>query len=148
MYGLLLGIHLLVCLCLVAVVLVQSGKGGGLAGGAFGNATDVTFGAGGSTRTRTLELVTRIRRELHVETMAHLTCVGSTREQLAETLDQMQADLSKKQADYQKQAVVLSDSARKQKEDELNNDMMQLQTDNYNVFAEMARPVFLKNIIK
>lgn len=42
-------------------------------------------------------------------------------------LDQMQANFSKKQADYQKQAVVLSDSAKKQKEDELNNDMMQLQ---------------------
>ena len=49
MYGLLLGIHLLVCLCLVAVVLVQSGKGGGLAGGAFGNATQTVFGGRGGT---------------------------------------------------------------------------------------------------
>jgi preprotein translocase subunit SecG len=49
MYGLLLGIHLLVCLCLVAVILVQSGKGGGLAGGAFGNATQTVFGGRGGT---------------------------------------------------------------------------------------------------
>ena len=49
MYGLLLGIHLLVCLCLVAMVLVQSGKGGGLAGGAFGSATQTVFGGRGGT---------------------------------------------------------------------------------------------------
>jgi preprotein translocase subunit SecG len=49
MYALLLGFHLLVCLCLVAVILVQSGKGGGLAGGAFGNATQTVFGGRGGT---------------------------------------------------------------------------------------------------
>jgi methylenetetrahydrofolate reductase (NADPH) len=37
----------------------------------------VTYGAGGSTRARTLELVGRIKRELGVEPMAHLTCVGA-----------------------------------------------------------------------
>jgi methylenetetrahydrofolate reductase (NADPH) len=42
----------------------------------------VTFGAGGSTRDRTLDLVSRIQRELGVLTMAHLTCVGSTREEI------------------------------------------------------------------
>jgi len=49
MYGLLLALHLLVCLCLVAVILVQSGKGGGLAGGAFGGATQTVFGGRGAT---------------------------------------------------------------------------------------------------
>ena len=49
MYGLLLGLHLLVCLCLVTVILVQSGKGGGLAGGAFGGATQTVFGGRGAT---------------------------------------------------------------------------------------------------
>ena len=34
MYGLLFGVHILVCLSLVGVILIQSGKGGGLAGGA------------------------------------------------------------------------------------------------------------------
>jgi methylenetetrahydrofolate reductase (NADPH) len=50
----------------------------------------VTYGAGGSTRTRTLELVSRIKRELRIETMAHLTCVGATQAELASVLDQLQ----------------------------------------------------------
>ena len=49
MYPLLLAIHLIVCLCLVAVILVQSGKGGGLASGAFGGATQTVFGGRGAT---------------------------------------------------------------------------------------------------
>ncbi len=49
MYPLLLSLHLIVCLCLVAVILVQSGKGGGLAGGAFGGATQTVFGGRGAT---------------------------------------------------------------------------------------------------
>jgi len=49
MFPLLLTLHLLVCLCLVAVILVQSGKGGGLAGGAFGGATQTVFGGRGAT---------------------------------------------------------------------------------------------------
>ena len=49
MYGLLLGLHLLVCFGLVAVVLVQSGKGGGLAGGAFGGTAQTVFGGRGAT---------------------------------------------------------------------------------------------------
>ncbi len=46
----------------------------------------VTYGAGGSTRDRTIDLVARIKRELGIETMAHLTCVGSTRDELRATL--------------------------------------------------------------
>lgn len=49
----------------------------------------VTYGAGGSTRARTLELVARIKRELAIEPMAHLTCVGATRDELARTIDQL-----------------------------------------------------------
>ena len=49
MYGLLLALHLVVCLGLVAVVLVQSGKGGGLAGGAFGGTAQTVFGGRGAT---------------------------------------------------------------------------------------------------
>ncbi|MBV9100864.1 MAG: methylenetetrahydrofolate reductase [NAD(P)H] [Candidatus Dormibacteraeota bacterium] len=49
----------------------------------------VTYGAGGSTRTRTIELVTRIRRELDIEPVAHFTCVGATVEQLRVHLDAM-----------------------------------------------------------
>lgn len=46
----------------------------------------VTYGAGGSTRTRTLELVGRIQRDLGLTAMAHLTCVGSTRTEIHEVL--------------------------------------------------------------
>jgi methylenetetrahydrofolate reductase (NADPH) len=49
----------------------------------------VTYGAGGSTRDRTLELVTRIQRELGITTMAHLTCVGSTRHEIGEVLKRL-----------------------------------------------------------
>ena len=49
----------------------------------------VTYGAGGSTRDRTLELVARIQRELDITTMAHLTCVGSTRDEIRQTLERL-----------------------------------------------------------
>src|SRR5262245_7911967 len=46
----------------------------------------VTYGAGGSTREKTLMIVDRIQREHGVTSMAHLTCVNSTQEQLGEVL--------------------------------------------------------------
>ncbi len=46
----------------------------------------VTYGAGGSTRRLTEELVTRIQRETGIDAMAHLTCVGATREELTRVL--------------------------------------------------------------
>ena len=49
----------------------------------------VTYGAGGSTRERTIELVTEIKNEVGIEAMAHLTCVGHTKEELAEVLDRL-----------------------------------------------------------
>jgi methylenetetrahydrofolate reductase (NADPH) len=49
----------------------------------------VTYGAGGSTRQKTLELVKRLKRESEVEAMAHVTCVGSSRDELAALLDEL-----------------------------------------------------------
>jgi methylenetetrahydrofolate reductase (NADPH) len=46
----------------------------------------VTYGAGGSTRDRTVELVTHIKRDTGIEAMAHITCVGHTRDELREVL--------------------------------------------------------------
>ncbi|MSO29942.1 MAG: methylenetetrahydrofolate reductase [NAD(P)H] [Acidobacteria bacterium] len=40
----------------------------------------VTYGAGGSTREKTLRIVDRIQREQHLTTMAHMTCVNATRD--------------------------------------------------------------------
>lgn len=51
----------------------------------------VTYGAGGSTRRLTVELVGRIKREAGIEAMAHLTCVGASRDEIREVLDQLQA---------------------------------------------------------
>jgi preprotein translocase subunit SecG len=49
MYIALLVFHILICLALMGVVLVQSGKGGGLAGGAFGGSAQTVFGGRGAT---------------------------------------------------------------------------------------------------
>src|SRR6185437_57825 len=49
----------------------------------------VTYGAGGSERARTIEIVKRIRAEHGLEAMAHFTCVGATVDELRETLDLM-----------------------------------------------------------
>ncbi len=46
----------------------------------------VTYGAGGSTRDKTLGIVERIQRDHRLPAMAHLTCVNSTQEQLAAVL--------------------------------------------------------------
>ncbi|HET8568190.1 MAG TPA: methylenetetrahydrofolate reductase [NAD(P)H] [Candidatus Limnocylindria bacterium] len=51
----------------------------------------VTYGAGGSTRERTIELVTEIKKDTGIEAMAHLTCVGHTAEELAQILDRLDA---------------------------------------------------------
>ena len=50
----------------------------------------VTYGAGGSTRDRTVDLVTRIKRDTGIETMAHLTCLGHTRDELRDLLRRLQ----------------------------------------------------------
>lgn len=49
----------------------------------------VTYGAGGTTRDRTIEITGRIARETSMTPMAHLTCVGHTVEELEDILDQL-----------------------------------------------------------
>jgi methylenetetrahydrofolate reductase (NADPH) len=51
----------------------------------------VTWGAGGSTRARTVELTAQIQGEIGLTAMAHLSCIGSTPDQLAETLVRLAA---------------------------------------------------------
>ena len=51
----------------------------------------VTYGAGGSTREKTLMIVDRIQRTHRITGMAHLTCVGSTKEQIGDVLEQARA---------------------------------------------------------
>src|SRR3954470_19964564 len=49
----------------------------------------VTYGAGGTTRSKTLEIVSRIKAEFGLEAMAHFTCVGATTAELRGTPDEM-----------------------------------------------------------
>lgn len=51
----------------------------------------VTYGAGGSTRSKTVELVGRIKNEIGLESMAHLTCVGSTADEIRSVLDSLKS---------------------------------------------------------
>ena len=48
----------------------------------------VTYGAGGSTRDRTIAITKEITKRTGRGTVAHLTCVGSTKEELIEILNQ------------------------------------------------------------
>ncbi len=52
----------------------------------------VTCGAAGSTRTKTADLVVRIQNELGLLAMAHMTCTGQTRDELAGTLARLQTE--------------------------------------------------------
>jgi methylenetetrahydrofolate reductase (NADPH) len=51
----------------------------------------VTYGAGGSTRDRTIRIAEEFTARTGISTVAHLTCVGSTREQLSTILDHYKA---------------------------------------------------------
>ena len=49
----------------------------------------VTYGAGGSTRAFTEEITVEAKRTAGVEVMAHLTCVGQTKEEIHEVLERL-----------------------------------------------------------
>jgi len=51
----------------------------------------VTYGAGGSTRDRTIRIASKLTAHTGIPTIAHLTCVGSTKEELVRILDQYQS---------------------------------------------------------
>ena len=51
----------------------------------------VTYGAGGSTRDKTLEIVHRIQDEHELTAMAHLTCVEATQREIGQTLERARA---------------------------------------------------------
>ncbi len=50
----------------------------------------VTYGAGGSTREGTVEITRILKEDLGLEVMAHLSCVGETREGLGSTLEKIE----------------------------------------------------------
>lgn len=49
----------------------------------------VTYGAGGGTKDRTIEIAEKIKKDYGVESMAHFTCISSTREQVTAGLEAM-----------------------------------------------------------
>jgi len=51
----------------------------------------VTWGAGGSVRQKTIDIVARIRSEIGIEAMAHLTCVGANRDEMSSILERISA---------------------------------------------------------
>ena len=51
----------------------------------------VTYGAGGSTRDKTLMIVDRIQREHNLTALAHLTCVNHTRDEVRALLEKIRA---------------------------------------------------------
>lgn len=51
----------------------------------------VTYGAGGSTQGRTFDMVERIQRDFGIPAMAHLTCVGATRDNIRDLLHEARA---------------------------------------------------------
>ena len=50
----------------------------------------VTYGAGGTTRERTVEITKWIKQDLAIEAMAHLSCVGEPKERLVEILGELE----------------------------------------------------------
>jgi methylenetetrahydrofolate reductase (NADPH) len=51
----------------------------------------ITYGAGGSARTRTVEFAKRIKNEIGIEVLAHLTCASASADELRTTLKELEA---------------------------------------------------------
>lgn len=49
----------------------------------------VTYGAGGSTKGKTVEIASKIKNDYHIEAVAHLTCISSTKEELLDICQQL-----------------------------------------------------------
>lgn len=52
----------------------------------------VTYGAGGSTKGKTVEIASKIKNEYHIESVAHLTCISSTKEEVLDICQQLKAN--------------------------------------------------------
>lgn len=52
----------------------------------------VTYGAGGSTRDKTVDIASTIKNKIGIEVMAHLTCVNSTKDDIGSVIDQLKVN--------------------------------------------------------
>ncbi len=51
----------------------------------------VTYGAGGSSRSHTVEIADIIKNDYNIETLAHLTCIGSSRNEIVDILEKLKS---------------------------------------------------------
>lgn len=49
----------------------------------------VTYGAGGKAKDRTVEIASKIKNEYNIESLAHLTCISSTKQQIRESFEEI-----------------------------------------------------------
>lgn len=49
----------------------------------------VTYGAGGSSKDRTVEIASKIKNDFNIESLAHLTCISSTEEEIGQIMDDL-----------------------------------------------------------
>ena len=52
----------------------------------------VTYGAGGKAKDRTVEIASKIKNDYKIESLAHLTCISATKEQIRETLKELRSN--------------------------------------------------------
>ena len=88
----------------------------------------VTYRGGVSTRVRTVELVSRIQRELAIETVAHLTCITHTQEEIGDILTDLQ------DAGINNIIALRGDLPKRQEPKELRHatDLIEIVKSNYN----------------
>lgn len=52
----------------------------------------VTYGAGGKAKDRTVEIASKIKNEYHIESLAHLTCISATKEQINDIIKELRGN--------------------------------------------------------
>ncbi|HZK02042.1 MAG TPA: methylenetetrahydrofolate reductase, partial [Anaerovoracaceae bacterium] len=52
----------------------------------------VTYGAGGKAKDRTIEIASKIKNDYKIESLAHLTCISSTKKDIRRTFDEMKVN--------------------------------------------------------
>ena len=73
----------------------------------------MTYGAGGSTKGKTVEIASKIKNEYHIESVAHLTCISSTKEEVLNICQQLKENhienILSLRGDYPKDSVFHKD---------------------------------------
>ena len=74
----------------------------------------VTYGAGGSTKGKTVEIASKIKNDYNIEAVAHLTCISSTKEEVLKMCEELKANnienILALRGDYPKDSVIDQDN--------------------------------------